>query len=208
VEIVANEIALERTLVVMVAGTRPELTSSDVHAYIMGHFVLPSGSFTVHVHHPEDFLVLFRDYDVLERILDAPLPSSSVRLVFRRWRKESRAEWSPMDYRVRLGIQGVPAHLWLRSTTQEILGSSCALLTMAPETESKASLKKFFITVACLHPYLIPNEKVMWAPIPFDARHPQPGFLLTVYFGAPSMFITLWFGFDYGTNRPLGTLII
>jgi hypothetical protein len=42
----------------------------------MGHFGLPSGSFTVHVHHPEDFL-LFRDYDVLQRILDAPLPSSS-----------------------------------------------------------------------------------------------------------------------------------
>jgi hypothetical protein len=33
-------------------------------------------------------------------------------------------------------------------------------------------------------------------------------FMLTVYFGAPSMFITLWFGFDYGTNPPLGTLII
>jgi hypothetical protein len=32
--------------------------------------------------------------------------------------------------------------------------------------------------------------------------------VLTVYFGAPSMFITLWFGFDYGTNPPLGILII
>jgi hypothetical protein len=32
--------------------------------------------------------------------------------------------------------------------------------------------------------------------------------LLTVYFGTPNMFITLWFGFVYGTNRPLGTLII
>jgi hypothetical protein len=32
--------------------------------------------------------------------------------------------------------------------------------------------------------------------------------LLTTYFGTPSMFITLWFGFDYGTNPPLGTLII
>jgi hypothetical protein len=32
--------------------------------------------------------------------------------------------------------------------------------------------------------------------------------MLTVYFGTPSMFITLWFGFDYGTNSPLGTLII
>jgi hypothetical protein len=29
-----------------------------------------------------------------------------------------------------------------------------------------------------------------------------------VYFGTPNMFITLWFGFDYGTNPPLGTLII
>jgi hypothetical protein len=40
----------------------------------------------------------------------------------------------------------------------------------------------------------------------FMKRRVQP--LLTVYFGTPSMFITLWFGFDYGTNPPLGTLII
>jgi hypothetical protein len=32
--------------------------------------------------------------------------------------------------------------------------------------------------------------------------------VLTVYFGTPNMFITFWFGFDYGTNPPLGTLII
>jgi hypothetical protein len=59
VEIATNDIALKRALVVMVAGTQPELTHSDVQAYIMGHFDLPSGSFMVHVHHPEDFLVLF-----------------------------------------------------------------------------------------------------------------------------------------------------
>jgi hypothetical protein len=34
------------------------------------------------------------------------------------------------------------------------------------------------------------------------------GQVLTVYFGTPNMLITLWFGFDYGTNLPLGTLII
>jgi hypothetical protein len=32
--------------------------------------------------------------------------------------------------------------------------------------------------------------------------------MLTVYFGTPNMFITLWFGFVYGTNTPLGTLFI
>jgi hypothetical protein len=35
-----------------------------------------------------------------------------------------------------------------------------------------------------------------------------PNALLTVYFGTPNMFITHWFGFDYGTNPPLCTLII
>jgi hypothetical protein len=35
-----------------------------------------------------------------------------------------------------------------------------------------------------------------------------PAPVLTVYFGTPNMFITLWFGFVYGTNPPLGTLII
>jgi hypothetical protein len=37
---------------------------------------------------------------------------------------------------------------------------------------------------------------------------PRTEALLTVYFGTPNMFITLWFGFDYGTNPPLGTLIM
>jgi hypothetical protein len=32
--------------------------------------------------------------------------------------------------------------------------------------------------------------------------------LLAVYFGTPNMFVTLWFGFYYVTNPPLGTLII
>jgi hypothetical protein len=35
-----------------------------------------------------------------------------------------------------------------------------------------------------------------------------PQKVLTVYFGTPNMFITLWFGFDYGTDTTLGTLII
>jgi hypothetical protein len=43
---------------------------------------------------------------------------------------------------------------------------------------------------------------------PWWTRGPSASSLLTVYFGTPSMFITLWFGFDYGTNPPLGTLII
>jgi hypothetical protein len=58
--------------------------------------------------------------------------------------------------------------------------------------------------------------QISWLPQYITGCHPftpqLPIFivslLLTVYFGTPSMFITLWFGFDYGTNPPLGTLIV
>jgi hypothetical protein len=41
-----------------------------------------------------------------------------------------------------------------------------------------------------------------------DEQDLRVGEMLTVYFGTPNIFITLWFEFDYGTNPPLGTLII
>jgi hypothetical protein len=45
--------------------------------------------------------------------------------------------------------------------------------------------------------YLLENEQEL-----------SMGEMLKVYFSTPNMFITLWFGFVYGTNLPLDTLII
>jgi hypothetical protein len=41
-----------------------------------------------------------------------------------------------------------------------------------------------------------------------DEQDLRMGEMLTVYFSAPIMFITLWFELHYGTNPPLGTLTI
>jgi hypothetical protein len=60
--------------------------------------------------------------------------------------------------------------------------------------------KRFMITT--------PWTKFFYEYLLEDEQQLSVGEMLTVYFGAPSMFITLWFGFDYGTNPPLGTLII
>jgi hypothetical protein len=59
-----------------------------------------------------------------------------------------------------------------------------------------------FLTIGEAHEVAVPRS--------LEVQAPEPDFesMLTVYFGAPSMFITLWFGFDYGANPPLGTLII
>jgi hypothetical protein len=45
--------------------------------------------------------------------------------------------------------------------------------------------------------YLLKNEQEL-----------SVGEMLTLYFGTPNMFITLWIGLDYETNLPLGTLMM
>jgi hypothetical protein len=54
----------------------------------------------------------------------------------------------------------------------------------------------------------MPWTKFFYEYLLEDEQDLSVGEMLTVYFGTPNMFITLWFGFDYGTNLPLGTLII
>lgn len=54
---------------------------------------------------------------------------------------------------------------------QEILGSSCNIIALALEIESKANMKEFKVTMGCIHLDLLPLEKVMIAPIP--AIHPS-----------------------------------
>jgi hypothetical protein len=48
--------------------------------------------------------------------------------------------------------------------------------------------------------------QMAWTHSVTRAQHIAP--VLSCCRCTPSMFITLWFGFDYWTNPPLGTLII
>jgi hypothetical protein len=157
----------------MVAGMKPNLNANDVHAYIVGHFGASPGSFTVHPHHLRDFLVLFQDVSLMLQVLNDPIPLGSVKIAFKRWRRENWAEEVSLDYRLKVAMIGIPAHLWLVSTVEEILGSSCSIVSIAQETESKANLKQFLVMVDCLHPDLVPTTKVMVAP----TTSGQPGSL-------------------------------
>jgi hypothetical protein len=47
-----------------------------------------------------------------------------------------------------------------------------------------------------VHDYT-PWTKFFYEYLLEDEQELSVGEMLTVYFGAPSMFITLWFGFDY-----------
>jgi hypothetical protein len=51
------------------------------------------------------------------------------------------------------------------------------------------------------------GQKFFYEYLLEDKHDLSVGEMLMVYFGTPNMFITLWFGFDYEANPPLGTLM-
>lgn len=173
-EIKANEVALGRALVAVVVGSQPCTSSPNVKVYLESRFGVEPGLFLVYPHYSEDFLVIFIESITMFQVLRAPVPQDGLRLVFKRWRHEVWASAASMDFRLQVALVDVPTHLWLQSTTQEILGSSCNIIAMAPETESKATLKEFKVTVGCIHPDLLPLEKVMVTPIPATRPNDQP----------------------------------
>lgn len=80
VEVVANEVALERALV---ASSRSASSMADVKEYLHGRFGVEPGSFLVHPYYPEEFLIMFRDFHTMIRVLHAPVPEGEMQFVFR-----------------------------------------------------------------------------------------------------------------------------
>jgi hypothetical protein len=105
---------------------------------------------------------------LMVHVLHSLIPLGAVRIAFKRWNRANWASVVSFDYQLRVGLVGILAHLWLTSTMQEVLGSSCVVRSIAQESESKANLKQFFVLVDCLLPDLVPMEKSMVAPTPLS----------------------------------------
>jgi hypothetical protein len=60
-------------------GTRPSFSLRQVRLFLQENYNVMEDDFSMHKYHPEDFLAVFRDRAVLERVLHAPpLPRAEV----------------------------------------------------------------------------------------------------------------------------------
>jgi hypothetical protein len=164
-EVINNEVALERVLVASVAGTQLFASTSDVDAYLSGRFGVATGSFITYPFHPEDFLVVFTDSSEMLWILHEPVRDAPPAYHLPALEEGGWAMLEPTHFTIRVTITGVLPHLWLRTTAQDILGSSYRVISLAPETGAKANLKTFYVLAGSVHPDLIPVAKDMLAPI-------------------------------------------
>ena len=62
VEMEEAEEVLSRAMVAIIMGTRPRVTVDEVVQLLRTTFAFKDGDFTIHHHHPEDFLILFTSH--------------------------------------------------------------------------------------------------------------------------------------------------
>ncbi|XBI27060.1 hypothetical protein VPH35_051614 [Triticum aestivum] len=71
-----------------------------------------------------------------------------------------------MRTQVDIMIEGIPSHAWTTETAAEILGSSCLVESLAPETENREDLSLFKLRAWCIDPDEVPVAKRIWVPEP------------------------------------------
>lgn len=182
-EIQAAEEALSLALVAMVAGTRPPVTPAMVRDHLRTRFDIPDDAMLVQRHAPEDFIVRFSRLEDLERVLRSRPPSGGAApfmLLWRRWSRLSAASGGSFSYKVLVGIKGIPAHARSQAVAAQLLGSSCAqveLATADAEGVDDDDARELFVAAWCLHPLLVPEQKLLVIPEPLEPHDPGILFL-------------------------------
>jgi hypothetical protein len=119
------------------------------------------------MHRPEDFLVVFASAEIRNRVAERPvLEDAGFTLHFRQWTRQAQASMDVWKTKVHLVLEGVPPHAWEREVVDGLLGTSCSIDEVAPETSSRADLATFKVSAWTPDPESIPPARMLAIPEP------------------------------------------
>uniref|UniRef100_A0ACD5Y2V2 Uncharacterized protein n=1 Tax=Avena sativa TaxID=4498 RepID=A0ACD5Y2V2_AVESA len=158
-EMDAAEAELAMALLGIIAGERTSVHVENVEAALQDGYNLSAGSFSVHRHQPEKFLVFFATMEARNRVYsDEFLDAPNFRLLLRPWSRQIRAASGSLNVHMELEIEGVPAHAWSLAAAMEILAPAAWVERLHPLTRSRADMGVFRLTTWCLDPAAITRK--------------------------------------------------
>jgi hypothetical protein len=158
---------LQFTMVAYVGGGRPLVSCDLVHDMLVRRLGLPREGFSVHPYRPEDFLIVFSTAEMRNRVARQPaLEHAGVQLFFRKWTRLAQASFEIWRTKVHLVIEGIPPHAWDEAVVRELLGSSCEIEEIAPETSSREDQASFKVTAWTDELERIPPARTLVVPEP------------------------------------------
>ncbi|KAK1630578.1 hypothetical protein QYE76_004893 [Lolium multiflorum] len=153
------EEALAKALLAVIVGVRRTVTAEEVAMALEDVHGLAPGSFSVHCHRPEDFLLYFASQVDRDRVLgDGVLASPYFRLLLRPWSRRTHAASGGLCVHTELEIEGVPANAWSLATAEAVLAPTAWVERLHPLTRSRADMGVLRLTAWCLDPAAIPRE--------------------------------------------------
>ena len=158
---------LRLAVVAYVGGTRPPVSCREAAKEVLTALRIPLHRFSVHKFHPEYFLVVFASQELRNKALsEGTVEYGYFKLFIKPWLKQAQAVSRVMRTQVDLMIEGIPSHAWTTETAAELLGSSCLVESLAPETENREDLSLFKLRAWCVDPDEVPVDKRLWVPEP------------------------------------------
>ena len=158
---------LHNAMVVFASGDKSELSPELMLQALHEKRGISPDRVSVHRFSPEDFLVVFAAPELRNRALAAgTLEQGFFKLFVKPWLKQALAVTRVMRTQVDIMIEGIPSHAWTTETAAELLGSSCLVESLAPETENREDLSLFKLRAWCIDPDEVPVAKRIWVPEP------------------------------------------
>jgi hypothetical protein len=101
-----------------------------------------------------------------------PTSSPALSFVFKRWCRQLHASAKDLRYRITVRLWRLPTHVCNLAAAAHILGPGCANLVVESEADTGNNLSSMTIKCLCIHPDLIPREKVIFVPEPVHVHSP------------------------------------
>ncbi|KAI4968278.1 hypothetical protein ZWY2020_060015 [Hordeum vulgare] len=116
---------------------------------------------------PEDFLVVFARQENHNMVAERPfIESQGVCLFFRQWNRHAQGVHSEFHFQASLVLEGIPPHAWEREVAHDLLGTSCLVDTVAPESSSGRDFSAFRLSAWTANPEAIPSLTRLAIPEP------------------------------------------
>jgi hypothetical protein len=104
---------LQFAMVAYVGGGRGPVPPELVQEALVCQMGLPGEGFSVHLYQPEDFLIVFANAELRNRVSAcSELSHDGVQFFFRKWTRQSQASLECWRSKVHLVLEGVPPHAW------------------------------------------------------------------------------------------------
>uniref|UniRef100_A0ACD5ZF05 Uncharacterized protein n=1 Tax=Avena sativa TaxID=4498 RepID=A0ACD5ZF05_AVESA len=172
-EIEEAEGVLQRAMVATITGTRPAVAIDEV-ARVLCSLGLEAHDFSIHRHHPEDFLIIFTAKHFMTRVAgDHFIGNLNFTLTIRPWCKLAHAGIGRLDYHVDIEISGIPPHAWNLSSAEFLLGGAVWVERLHPGTRSRADMATFRLSGRAGNPTTIRQQAILEIAELVPAGHPS-----------------------------------